>query len=62
MIDRICPMCGIGYLEESVVTGYECSNCREVFVRGKDMDWEVIVYEDWVAYVKRKKHQDEWNK
>ncbi len=54
MIDRICPMCGIGVLEVSKVNGYECSNCREVFVRGRDMDWEVIPYEDWLAYVREK--------
>ena len=54
MIDKICPLCGIGILEESDVRGYECSNCREVFVRGDDKEWEVIPYEEWLEYVREK--------
>ncbi len=51
MMDKQCPLCGIGVLEETVAIGCECSNCGEMFRRGKYMEWEVVPYEDWRAYV-----------
>ena len=54
MIEAICPLCGIGALKRSSVTGYECDNCGEVFTRGKDAEWEVIPYEEWLKYVREK--------
>lgn len=54
MIEAICPLCGISVLEQSAIAGYECSNCGEVFVKGKDVEWEVVSYEEWRAYISEK--------
>ncbi len=55
MSERICPMCGIGLLRESTVTGYECSSCGEVFTIGEKGELEVVSYEEWLKSLNRKK-------
>ena len=56
MIERICPMCGVGVLKESEVTGLECSNCGEVFEISEEGLLEEVSYEKWKEHMKNKNH------